>query len=42
MILSKAVGMLVDKTSAAAKTGDSGGSLQGAVAGGPGVWVYHD
>ena len=28
------------QTTAAAKTGDSGGSLQGAVAGGPGVWVY--
>jgi lipid-binding SYLF domain-containing protein len=28
------------QTTAAAKTGDGGGSLQGAVAGGPGVWVY--
>jgi lipid-binding SYLF domain-containing protein len=28
------------QTTAAAKTKDSGGSLQGAVAGGPGVWVY--
>ena len=28
------------QTTAAAKGGDSGGSLQGAVAGGPGVWVY--
>jgi lipid-binding SYLF domain-containing protein len=28
------------QTTAAAKSGDSGGSLQGAVAGGPGVWVY--
>jgi len=28
------------QTTAAAKTGSGGGSLQGAVAGGPGVWVY--
>ena len=28
------------QTTAAAKSGDGGGSLQGAVAGGPGVWVY--
>ncbi len=28
------------QTTAAAKTGDGGGSMQGAVAGGPGVWVY--
>ncbi len=28
------------QTTAAAKTSDGGGSLQGAVAGGPGVWVY--
>ena len=28
------------QTTAAAKTGDGGGSLQGAVSGGPGVWVY--
>ena len=28
------------QTTAAAKTGDGGGSLQGAAAGGPGVWVY--
>jgi len=28
------------QTTAAAKTGDGGGSLQGAVAGGEGVWVY--
>ena len=28
------------QTTAAAKTSDGGGSLEGAVAGGPGVWVY--
>ena len=28
------------QTTAAAKTGDGGGSLEGSVAGGPGVWVY--
>jgi len=28
------------QTTAAAKSSDGGGSLQGAVAGGPGVWVY--
>lgn len=28
------------QTTAAAKSGEGGGSLQGAVAGGPGVWVY--